>query len=565
MQKASGQSQMQVGIDAPPDREKWIGLVMMALALSIVIIDATIVNVTIPSIRRDFGASLRDVEWISATYALVYAAFIITFGRLGDEVGRKRIFIIGVVTFILGSLVVGMAPGVGIILVGRVVQGLGGAMISPATLSILAVTFTGRARGIAFGIWGAVVGASAAFGPLLGGFLTTTFNWRWAFLVNLPIGIISIVGGLIYVAESKGKPRTGGWDIVGVVLAALGLSTLVFSLIEGQAYGWWSPVDTFSIFGWEWPYTALAITPVMFAVGVFFLGSFVIYEIRLKRRGGDPLFDFDLLRYRGFRFGLITVLIVALGEFGILFVLSIYLQTVRGLSAFDTGLLLLPLAIATFFAAPTAGALAARFGAKGIVSVGMLLEAISIFWLGFVVSVDVPLLTLVPPLVLYGVGVGLAIAQLTNVTLSDIPLQYAGSGSGANNTIRQVGAAIGVAVLGAVFAAQIASTGNSALAADTTIPTPIKQALTTAFENGSATDTSKYSGGASNSPLGQAILGAVNEAITQGTRSAAFVASFFVLMGALSSLLIPNTKHSVEVDADVDAESVVNPEVATGA
>jgi len=372
------------------------------------------------------------------------------------------------------------------------------------------------------------------------------------------------MGGLIYVTESKGKPRTGGWDIVGVVLAALGLSTLIFGLIEGQGYGWWSPIETFSIFGWEWPFTALAVTPVMFALGVFFLGSFVIYEIRLKRRGGDPLFDFDLLRYRGFRFGLITVLIVALGEFGILFVLSIYLQTVRGLSAFETGLLLLPLAIATFFAAPTAGMLAGRFGAKAIVSVGMLLEAVSIFWLGFVISVDVPLLALVPPLVLYGVGVGLAIAQLTNVTLSDIPLEYAGSGSGANNTIRQVGAAIGVAVLGAVFAAQISSTGKSALAANNAIPAPIKDALTTAFANGSATDTSKYSGGASNSPLGQAILGTVNEAITEGTRSAAFVASFFVLMGALSSLLIPNTKHGVEIDMEVDAESAASADLAAG-
>ncbi|MEO8287895.1 MAG: MFS transporter [Chloroflexota bacterium] len=536
--------------DAPPTRKDWLALVMLGLALSIVIIDATIVNVTLPSIRKEFGASLRDIEWISALYALVYAALIITFGRLGDEVGRKRIFMVGVITFVVGSLLVGIASNIPLILVGRVVQGVGGAMISPATLSILSATFRGKSRGVAFGVWGAVAGASAALGPLLGGFLTTSLNWRWAFLVNLPIGIIVVIGAIVYVTESKGRARTGGFDFIGVLLVTLGLSTLVFGLIEGQGYGWWTPKEQFSVFGWNWPLDNLAVTPIMFLLAAIFLTAFVVYALAVKRRGGDPLFDFSLLKYRGFRFGLITVLIVALGEFGVLFVLSIYLQTVRGLSAFDTGLLLLPLAIATFFAAPTAGALSSRFGPKGVVSAGMLIEAVSIFLLGFVLSVDVSLMTLIPVLVLYGIGVGLAIAQLTNITLSDIPMQYAGVASGANNTVRQVGAAIGVAVLGAIFSAQIASTGKSELAASNAIPAPIKSAIETALDNGSATDTSQYSGDAANSPLGTAISGIVNDAITAGTRDAAFAAGFFVLMGALSSLLIPNPKKDREPEVE---------------
>lgn len=541
-------SYSQAGTASPPTRRNWLGLVILGLALAIVIIDTTIVNVTIPSIQKEFGASIRDLEWISASYALVYAAFIITWGRLADGLGRRLVFVLGLIVFVLGSLLVGIAGSIPWILVGRVAQGFGAAMTSPATLSLLAATFTGKARGIAFGVWGATAGAAGALGPILGGWLTTNFDWRWAFLVNLPIGVIAIIGSFILLDESKGGEAGKGLslDVVGIVLAALGLAALVFGLIEGQTYGWWTPKDQFTLGSFAWPEGGLAITPVMFGLSVVFLGAFVAWDLWLARRGRSPLFDFGLLRYRGFRFGLLTVLIVALGEFGVIFVFSIYYQSMRGLTAFDTGVALIPLAITSFIAAPTAGALSARFGPKVIVTTGMAIEAISIFLLGMITNVDTPLWLFAPVFALYGVGVGLAIAQLTNVTLSDIPVQFSGVGSGANNTVRQVGAAIGIAVLGAVLTGQITTTGKEMLAANTTIPAPIKIGIAQALDKGLAGEAYQIPAGpggtGGDQQLGAAIKGIFDEAISEGVKNAATVASIFVLLGAISSLFIPNPR-----------------------
>lgn len=523
-----------------PTRAQWLTLLVLCMALLIVIIDVTIVNVTIPAIRQEFGASLADIEWISAIYALVFAAFIITWGRIGDEIGRRRIFIAGVVVFVAGSVLVGVSPNLPIMLAGRLIQGFGAAMTSPSTLSILSTTFTGRMRGVAFGLWGATAGAAGAVGPLLGGFLTTYVTWRWAFLVNVPVGALAIGGALLLIQESRDASRKHSYDVVGVILAALGFALLVFGLIEGQNYGWLTPKGQFALGSFVWSSTTLAITPVALALAVLFLAAFVVYELYVLRRGGEPLFDFTLLNFRGFRYGLMTVLIVALGEFGIFFIFSIYLQTVRALNAFQTGLFFLPFSIVTFIAAPIAGALSSRFGPKWVVTSGMLLEAFSIWLFSRILAVDTPYLYFVPIFMIYGVGVGLAIAQLTNVTLSDIPPQQAGAGSGANNTVRQVGAAIGIAILGAVLASQIAATGKAELDANASVPSFIKAPIVKALDSGLSGETFSTENAQANSPMGQAIAQVFYDAITEGVRSAATVAALFVLLGALSSLLIPN-------------------------
>jgi EmrB/QacA subfamily drug resistance transporter len=528
-----------------PGRREWGTLLVLSLGLLIIIIDVTIVTVALPSIRAEFNASLRDLEWITAIYALVFAAFIIAWGRIGDDVGRHRIFIAGTATFVVGSMITGLGTSIPMILAGRLIQGFGAAMSSPATLSILSTTFKGRMRGVAFGIWGAVAAGAGALGPLLGGFLTTYATWRWAFLINLPIGIIAIVGALAFIQETVDTTRRRRLDVAGVVLAAIGFAALVFGLIEGQAYGWIQPKQTFSLGSLEWPSHDIAITPVMFAIAVVFLAAFVLVELSLKVRGGEPLFDFGLLEHRSFRYGLLTVTIVALGEFGILFIFSIYLQTVRALSAFETGLVFLPFAVANFITAPVAGTLSARFGPKWVVTAGMLVEATAIFILSRILAVDTPFWYFIPAFVLYGAGVGLAIAQVTNLTLSDIPEEQTGAGSGANNTVRQVGAAIGIAILGAVLASQIGLTGNAELQANNTIPAPVKTQVGKTFDNGLPGETQQFTGGQANSPIGQAIVGIVDDAITEGTRSAGGVAAGFVLLGALSSLLIPNAKARV--------------------
>lgn len=526
------------------DTRKWLGLVVLSLALALIIIDASIVNVTLPSIQQEFaGTSVASLQWISAAYSLTFAALLITFGRLSDALGRRLIFMIGVGIFVVGSVLVGAGQSVGMIIAGRIVQGIGGAMASPSTLSILTTTFTGRARNIAFGVWGATSGAAGALGPILGGWLTTSYSWRWAFLVNVPVGIIAIVGSLILLNESFGQ-RVKHFDIPGVLLISIGLAALVFGTIEGPSYGWWQASASFDFGVFQWPASGIAVSAVSFAVAVVLLGFFGWYETNLAKRGGTPIFNFGLLKYRSYRYGLMTVGVVALGEFGILLVLSLYLQLTRGLSALDTGLTLLPFPIGAFIMAPIGGVLSARFGPKWIVTIGMLLEAIAIFLIGRIITKDVDLHLFIPVFLLYGVGLGLAIAQLTGVVLSDVPPQETGAASGANNTIRQVGAAIGIAILGAILASQISTSGKAELAKSTVIPPPLKVKIAQALDKG--LDPSSGAGsvpGAGQGPIGAAILDVFAVGVTDGTQAASLAASGFVFLGAVSSLFIPNPAH----------------------
>jgi EmrB/QacA subfamily drug resistance transporter len=569
-------------VESKPTTRQWLSLVILSLSLAIIILDASVVNVTLPAIRKQFGASLSDLEWISATYAIVYGSFIITWGRLGDMLGRRLIFIAGIVTFILGSSMVGFANSIGMIIAGRAVQGMGAAMSSPATLSILSATFTGRARGIAFGVWGATAGIGGVLGPLLGGWFTTNVTWQWAFLINIPIGIIAIIGSLLFIDESRDTRHKLSIDVIGIILVTVGLSATIFGLTEGQTYGWVTPKLTFTLGSFSWPTGGISLSLTMFIVAAVFIATFVWYESMLLKRSREPLFNFSLLRYRAFRFGLFTVAVVALGEFGILFIMSLYLQTVRGLTAFDTGVTLLPFAIGSFITAPIAGILSSRFGPKWIVTIGMLTEAIALFLLSLVIQTDTPRIVFVPIFLLYGMGLGLAIAQLTSVVLSDIPAQYYGEGSGANNTLRQVGAAIGVAILGAVLASTISTIATTQLSKNTVIPAVIKPAIQNAFDSGSVAagsiPTLSIQSGGNGQPgaggppagsfpsiavIGQEIKNIYDVAATDGTRNAARLASFFVLMGAFSSLLIPGRRRETEI-AEEEKEGAPLDDVSSG-
>lgn len=444
-------------------------------------------------------------------------------------------------------MMAGASPTIEFLILARVAQGLGAAMTSPSTLSIVSATFKGRSRAIAFGVWGAVAGAAAALGPLLGGWLTTNASWRWAFYINLPIGLIAIIGAALLINESREANRKLTFDIPGILLIALGIGGVIFALIEGQTYGWVTPKRPFSIGNWTWPSETISISLVSMIVGLIALAVFVWWELRLQRKGKEPLFDFTLTRFPSFRYGLITVAIVALGEFGVIFVLSLFLQGVQGLTAFQVGLIFLPFAIATLITAPSAGLLSNRFGAKWVVTIGMLIEATAIFSLSRLLQVDTPIGLIIAALTLYGIGVGLAIAQLTSVVLSDVPPQRLGAGSGANNTIRQVGAAVGVAIIGAVLTTGISTSATTQLDANQSIPPFVKTAIVHQIQAGGSANEGQASlegapAGIENTAAGKAIGQIIQQSFVDGARNAALVASIFVLLGALSSLLIPNNK-----------------------
>ena len=399
---------------ATNDRNRWLGLVALTIGVAMIIVDATIVNVAIPSIIRDLHIGITQAEWANSIYSLVFAALLISVGRIGDVTGRRRVFIWGLLVFLGASLITALAPSGTVLLAGRFLQGVGGALILPSTLSIVNATFRGRERAIAFGIWGSVIGGMAALGPLAGGWFVTNLSWRWAFYVNLPIGALALAGALLFVGESRDPDARPGFDPPGVVLSTVGFLGVVFGLIEGQTYGWWTAKRDFLGLSPG----GLSVIPFAFAVGVLSLAGFVLVERRRALAGRPVLVDFSLFRIPTFRYGNVAVLIVGLGELGLVFVIPLFLQSVLGLSAFDTGLVLTALAGGAFLAGGLAAPLTRRIGPHRVVQLGLAIEVVGIVAVGLTFSADRPAWQFCPQLFVYGIGVGFATAQLTSLILA---------------------------------------------------------------------------------------------------------------------------------------------------
>jgi EmrB/QacA subfamily drug resistance transporter len=567
-------------------RGRWIGLAMLSLGVSMIIVDATIVNVAVPSIIRDLDLDSTTAEWINTVYALVFASLLITLGRIGDLWGRRRLYLLGLAVFGVASVLAGAAPTGELLIAARVLQGVGGAMILPATQSILNTNFRGRDRAIAFGIWGATIGGMAAVGPLLGGWLTTYLSWRWAFFINIPVALVAMFGTLRYIGESRDEHAKSGVDPIGFLLITFGLGAFVFGLIEGRSYGWWTPEKPFTIFGWTWPLETVSIIPFALAFGVIALVLFIVIERRRSRAGKFFLFDVDLWLFPAFRYGNLAGTIVSLGEFGLLFALPLFLQGVVGYSAFETGVVFLSLAIGAFFAAPLAARIAHAWGPRRAVTLGMVLEAVGIIATSLLVSTTVTGFQLAIPLFVYGVGVGLATAQLTSIVLSDIPPERSGLASGANSTMRQVGSAMGIAIIGTVlFSTLVSGTSENITAAIPTMDPACVDLVTTivdesagqvlpALRNPSAAADGSFGGNLSALPPEQvacfsdpAFIAAlpqtvepIQTAFVDATRLAGFVASGFVLVGVVLSLLLPEMplqpareRDSVPADGEASA------------
>ncbi len=549
-------------------RGRWIGLALLSLGVSMIIVDATIVNVAVASIIADLGLDLTAAEWVNTSYALVFAALLVTMGRIGDVIGRRLMYLAGLVIFLIASVLAGLAQSGEWLIAARLAQGLGGAMILPATQSILNANFRGKDRAIAFGIWGSVIGGMAAVGPLIGGFLTTYVSWRWAFFINIPIGIVAILGTLKYIGESKDEHAKPGFDFPGFILITLGLGGIVFGLIEGQTYGWWTQKRPFSVAGWTWPTDAISIIPVIIGVGVVALILFAVVELRRRRAEKFYLFDFTMWRYPGFRYGNLAGTIVSLGEFGLLFVLPLFIQAVLGLSAFETGALLVSLAIGSFFAAPISAQIARRSGPRRVVTIGMALEAVGILMTTLLISEDVNALVFVPGLVIYGLGVGFATAQLTSIVLGDVPPRESGLASGTNSTMRQVGSAMGIAILGTVLAIGLSSGVRTQLEEHAPqLPESAREGFALAIEQSAGQVIPAFRGDPAalaasgmvpeefipllSSPAAKPALEAVatagEQAFVEAARAAGFVALGFVLLGVLFSFLLPKQKlHLIE-------------------
>ncbi|HEX5828956.1 MAG TPA: MFS transporter [Candidatus Limnocylindrales bacterium] len=541
-------------------RGRWLGLAMLSLGVAMIIVDATIVNVAVPSIIRELDLDSTTAEWINTVYALVFAALLVTLGRVGDLLGRRALYLVGLVIFGAASVLAGAAPTGELLIAARVLQGIGGAMILPATQSILNTNFRGRDRAIAFGIWGATIGGMAAIGPLLGGWLTTSFSWRWAFFINIPVAIVAIIGTLRFIGESKDEDAEAGLDVPGFLLITFGLGAFVFGLIEGRTYGWWTPEKPFELFGWTWPLVSISIIPFLIGGGVLLLALFLVVEHRRRVAGKFFLFDVDLWRYPAFRYGNLAGTIVALGEFGLLFALPLFLQAVILYSAFETGLVFLSLAIGAFVAAPLAARLSNAYGPRRVVTLGMALEAVGIVATTLLIGPEVSGLGLGIPLFVYGIGVGLATAQLTSIVLSDIPAERSGLASGANSTMRQVGSALGIAILGTVLFTSLGNGVREGLATLPGLPPQAIDGIATAMEESAGQALPQIAA----QPGSELIIPILEDAFVDATRLAGFTATGFVLLGVVLSLLLPKMPphHEPErepVDLPDDEQPVAEP------
>ncbi len=540
---------------------RWVTLFIISIGLFIILIDTTVVNVAIPSIIKDLHATLPDIEWIISGYAISFAALLITFGRLGDLYGRKFLFLLGLVVFAVASIVSGESSNASILIFARLFQGVGGAMISPSVLSLISSNFSGRERAVAFGIFGAITGVAVAVGPILGGFFTTYYSWRWVFRINVPICLIGLIVGALLINESKieGKERL---DISGMALSTIGFFLLVFGLIEGQNYGWLKPNKPFQLGSFTWTNTHISIIIPTFIICAIALTSFVILEFIKTKKQLEPAINIDFFSYRTYRFGLIAIAVIALGEFSSLFTLPIFLQSIRGLSALQSGAATLPLAIASFIAAPTSARLVNRLGTKWVITTGIFCE-----FLGLVlISRLTPSTTvqqLIIPLAILGLGIGLAISQNTQVILSEIPGRYTGSASGVLNTVRQVGSALGIAIIGAVLTSQISSHIQTNINAIPNLPQSAKmqiidttKANSISFSQSTATAQQQIPPQIKNNPvavkqfemqqslIGSQIKNAVDTSLTQSISDSIRFGSIFLLIGAFLSLFIPSVKHT---------------------
>ena len=422
------------------------------MAISLVIIDGTIVNTIFPKLIADLNLSSTEVQWVQESYVLVFASLLLVWGSVADRVGRKRLLNIGIVIFILASVWAGLTTSPGELILARVIQGVGGAMVLPTTLSLVNANFQGRERGIAFAVWGSTIGGMVAVGPVLGGWLATDFSWRWAFMINLPLGILILIGLLIFIAESKAPQRAGGIDWVGAGLSVVMFSTLVFGLIEGRIYGWWEQTDKqFQLGDFVWPENSISVIPVALTITVVFTVLFVLWERKREAQNKNVLLDLNLFRIASFRNGSTAALIISMGEFGILFAIPLWLQNVVGLSPISSGLVLLWLAGGAFLASGIGGALSGKLPPARAVQIGVLLELVGVAGIGLTASQETGWLILAPFLLVYGIGIGLATAQLTGVIMVDVPMEKAGQGSGSQSTVRQIGSALGIAVLGTVL------------------------------------------------------------------------------------------------------------------
>jgi EmrB/QacA subfamily drug resistance transporter len=416
-----------------PENRKWWTLAAVAVGLFMIMLDNTVVNVALPSIQKDLGMGPSELEWVFNAYALTFGVLLLSGGKLADLFGRRAIFITGLIIFTGASLWCGLAGGAASLIAARTVQGVGAALMNPATLSIITATFPPRQRGMAIGIWAGVSALALAIGPLVGGLLTQDISWSWIFFINIPVGVAGVLAARIFIDETKDTSHEQRLDLPGLVTSAVGLFALTYGLIETNDHAWGS---------------ARVLT--LFAIAVVALAAFVFLELHQRL----PMLDLSLFRDPGFSGANAVMFLIGLAMFGIFFYNSLFLQRVLDYGAIKTGATFLPMTVLIILVAPPAGKLSDRIGPRWLMGAGMTLLTGSLLLFG-TLDAQSSWWNIVPGLLVGGVGMAVTMAPTTAAAMASVPVDKAGVGSAVINSMRQVGGSLGIAIMGALVATTV--------------------------------------------------------------------------------------------------------------
>lgn len=502
---------------------KWWPLATVCIAVFMLLIDITVVNVALPDIQSELNASFSSLQWVVDAYALTLAAFQLTAGTMGDRLGRKEVFIGGIAWFVLSSLACGLSPGIRALDVFRALQGVGGAVMFANSLAILGQTYSGRDRGTAFGIWGATTGASVAVGPLVGGALTTGVGWRWIFFVNLPIGAVALLIAWRRLGRAPaGQDARIDWP--GLALFSLALGALVFALIRGNSVGWGSGQEI-GLF------TGAALGFVVFC----------LHEYRQAVAGGQPMFDVRLFRRPGFAGAQVAAFTISAALFGLLLYLTLYLQNILGLSAFQTGLRLLTVTVMTVIAAPIAGKLSAQMPLRFLVGSGLTVVGVGLVLMHGITATS-GWVALLAGFMVSGLGSGMTNSPLGSLAVGVVERHRSGMGAGVNNTFRQVGLATGIGAYGAIFQHRVSSTLSSKLGS--VVPADRLHQLTDAVTSGGVRAALK------NVPLQEhaRVAAASRAAFVTGLNELFVIAAIAAFIGAALSFVLIRQRDVISLN-----------------
>lgn len=527
----------------------WLAFATIALTVCLVIMDGTIVNIAIPHIMTSLKLSFTSSEWIITIYSLFLASFLITFGRISDHIGRQKMMILGLITFGIGAIFSACSHDLALMLIGRCIQGLGGSMIMPTTIASINTLFKGKSRIMAFAMYGIAISVVVAIAPVIGGLFATYLTWRWIFWLDLIVAIIALIFAFLFLPNTYGEEIKGRFDFLGFIISVIAFSCIVFALTDGKNYGWWYAKDHTQ--AW-WGLSRIVWIALC---GILALIIFVWREIALENAGKSSLMSLEIFKYRSFTLGTIANCLGMIGEYGVVFLMPLYLENILGMSALKAGLVLCVMGAGAFVSGGFAEPLVRFTSTKTAVVLGAFLEAIALGGIFFTIRPDASEIKLIYLwLCLYGLGLGFANAQLSSVIMIDVPDTKAGQASSLKSTSNQLGSALGVAIIGTVLVSSLGTTLPAALQ-NMGLPQVAQHGIETAIIDsaGSAIGELKHSHDYLMMPHSYQIKfdNRINKGFTTAVADSIGVASLILCGQAIATCFLPSTKKKETSDNNV--------------